>query len=291
MLHLNVPDLPNIAILAPGLLGASLGAASRKLGICARIDVWARREETREACARLPWCDAVHERPQDAVVHADLVWVCSPVASIPRLVGQIVDALREGAVVSDVGSTKDLLVRQCEQALGSRGVFVGSHPMAGSEKSGLEWADAALFEGRACFVTPGATVPEWAVARISDYWRALGMRVSQVSPAEHDRIVALVSHLPHLMASALAACLGECMDPDWKRFAGPGLRDTTRVASGSVDMWRDIAQHNRVNLDQALMRLIGQLEFLRTHLSEGRIEAVVELLEQGKCFRDSLNGA
>lgn len=280
---------PDIAIIAPGLLGASLGMASRKLNICGRIHVWARRQETRDLCRSLDWCDHVHEAIGEAVVEADLIWVCAPVCAIARLIHLMAPHLKQGAIVSDVGSTKSRLVPQCEKAIGERGIFVGSHPMAGSEKSGLEHAHADLFENRPCFITPGEQTPEVALQTVETYWKSLGMKVSRISPTEHDTIVSYISHLPHLVASSLASMLSETGQPHWKSFIGTGLLDTTRIASGNVGMWKDIIEHNREEIIPALGSMIAALEHLRVHIENGHSDALVEALEQGKRYRDSID--
>ena len=279
---------PDIAIVAPGLLGASLGAASRKFSICGQIHVWARREETRELCRSLDWCDCVHEVLSDAVAGADIVWVCAPVSAIAQLVHRFAPYLKSGAIVSDVGSTKRKLILQCEQAIGDHGVFVGSHPMAGSEKSGLAYAQAELYVDRPCFVTPSAHTPEQATRTIEAYWEALGMRVSRIAPDEHDNIVAYISHLPHLVASSLASMLADICKPHWKSFIGTGLLDTTRVASGNVEMWKDIIEHNREEILPALASMIAALEHLRVHVENGHPDALTEILEKGKRYRDKI---
>lgn len=282
-------ELPEIAIIAPGLLGASIGAASRKLNLSARINVWARREETRDACGALPWCDQVHSNIGDAVRHADMVWVCAPVASIPRLIQQFAPDLKLGAIVTDVGSTKAKLVKQCELAIGDRGIFVGSHPMAGSEKSGLEHAEVDLYSGKPCFVTPGEASTIEAVSAVEEYWKLLGMRTVCLSAKEHDRIVAYISHLPHLVASTLSALLFDRADDSWKDYVGAGVLDTTRVASGSVQMWKDIVADNRDEILPALSDMISSLEHLKAHVEGGHPDALEEVLSNGKHYRDGIN--
>lgn len=280
--------MPDIAIIAPGLLGASLGAASRKLQLCGKIHVWARRSETRETCKSLDWCDIVHDDISDAVKEVDLVWVCSPVSCIARLIHQFAPSLKSGAIVTDVGSTKHKLVKQCEQALGDKGVFVGSHPMAGSEKSGLQYATTDLYRGKSCFVTPHKSTPEHAIVTIEQYWVNLGMQTVRMDPLEHDRIVAHISHLPHLVVSTLSAMLYDKGETRWKQFVGSGLLDTTRVASGSVDMWKDIVSHNREEILPALSSMIAALEHLRVHVESGHPEALVDVLNKGKEYRESI---
>lgn len=279
---------PTIAILAPGLLGASLAAASKAAGLCERVHVWARRTETRDQCRAQPWCDHCFDTIEEAVAQADLIWVCAPVGAISRLVAQSAPSLKHGAIVSDVGSTKELLVGACERALAGRAHFIGSHPMAGSERSGLEHADALLYSGKPCFVTPTAQSDPAALNTVEAYWRALGMRVHQVTAIEHDRIVACMSHLPHVVAATLASKISEIGGDQWCEFAGSGLMDTTRVAAGSTPMWMDILRHNREQILPFLTEVIDGLEHVKVHLEHGQFDAVEQVLQSGKAFRERL---
>jgi len=251
--------------------------------------VWARREETRLQCQGEAWCDACYDMAEKAVKDADLVWICTPVGSTAQLAGKIAGHLKPGAVVSDVGSTKEKLVRQCELAIGDKGFFIGSHPMAGSEKSGTDNADAELYEGKPCFVTPDEQSNPDALEFVIDFWKALGMHVHVVSPQEHDHIVANISHLPHLVAASLAAKVSEIGTEQWKQFVGSGLMDTTRVAAGSVPMWMDIIDHNRTEILPALKEMIDALEHLKMHLESGNIQVVEDVLKAGKYYRESLD--
>ncbi len=253
------------------------------------IHIWARREETRLQCASKEWCDQCFESIEEAVKAADIIWICAPVGSIAQLVGRIAPHLKPMAIVSDVGSTKSKLVAQCEKALGDYGRFVGSHPMAGSEKSGTAFADRELYTGKPCFVTPAATSQADAVKVIETFWKDLGMTVHRVTPQEHDHIVACISHLPHLVASALAAKVAEMGGQDWNPFVSSGLLDTTRVAAGSVPMWMDIVDHNRDEILPVIREMIEALEHLRSHLHAGQYNAVEQILERGRSFRESLD--
>jgi len=274
-------------ILAPGLLGASLLMALKARGLAARTAAWARRPETRLACESQPWCDAVFSDPGDAVAEADLIVVCAPVEFIVPLLRDVAPRLREGALATDVGSTKSLVCREA-RGIDARGwEFVGSHPMAGSEKTGLENASAELFENRACFVTPlpGASVEKTELT--VRLWRELGMEVTSLSPEKHDEIVAHISHLPHLLASTLSSYLAT-RDDAWRNFAGGGLRDSTRIASGDPAMWKSIAAHNREEIIRALDGFESELQRLRSALHNDQFFEVLNLLERGKAYRDRL---
>ncbi len=279
-----------VTIIAPGLLGASLAAAMREKGMAGEIRIWARRAEVRKACQREDWCDCVFDDLEQSVVDADLVWIASPVGVVGRIARVIAPHLRKGAIVSDVGSTKSMIVEQCEAALADSGThFVGSHPMAGSEKSGHEYADASLFEGMPCFVTPTDQTENGALNQILEFWSLLGMELTETTPEVHDRIVASVSHLPHLVASALSYTLAKSVDSTWLKHAGNGLADTTRIASGSVPVWKDIIQQNREQIMPMLSSLILNLEEIKYRIEAGDADTLGEILEQGKSFRDQLN--
>ena len=276
-----------IAILGPGLLGASIMQAAKSRGLAGRLTAWSRREETREWCAGQPWCDAVFAAPEECVRGADLVVACVPVDRIGPVLAQVRPAMDADAVVTDVGSTKATVCRAAAAAL-SEEIFVGAHPMAGSEKSGAAHASPELFAGRVCFVTPTARSAEPVVARVEKFWEALGMRVVRETPEAHDRIVAQVSHLPHALAAALSALLA-AQPGDCGRFAGQGLRDTTRVAGGDPELWRAIFQENRPAVLAALAAYQQVLQRLYAALAAEDMAAVTALLEDGRLWRRKLD--
>jgi prephenate dehydrogenase len=273
-----------ITILGPGLLGASLLKAAKARGLCKSTAAWSRRAETRAKCEGQPWCDAVFADARKAVAKADLVIACTPVDTIVPLLEEIAPKLKAGTLVTDVGSTKSLICRLGRAALPKKVAFVGSHPMAGSEKGGLEHADAELFQGRACFVTPLVDTPAKDVDRVTRFWQALGMVVASATPEQHDEIVAHLSHMPHLLASAFCAYLGT-RNPAWVHFAGPGLRDTTRVAAGDPKLWTSIAMENREEILRALDGFETELLHLRSALRNAQPHAIQHLLERGRDFR------
>lgn len=273
-----------ITILGPGLLGASLLQAAKERGLCQSTAAWSRRAETRAKCEGQPWCDAVYADAGKAVAKADLVVACTPVDTIVPLLEQIAPKLKAGTLVTDVGSTKSLICRLGRAALPEKVGFVGSHPMAGSEKTGLEHARADLFEGRACFVTPLMSTPTKEVDKLVKFWKALGMEVTTATPEAHDEIVANLSHLPHLLASAFCAYLGT-RDPKWAHLAGPGLRDTTRIAAGDPALWKAITMENREEILRALDGFQKELDHLRAALHNRQPFAIQHILERGRDFR------
>ena len=276
-----------ISILAPGLLGTSLGLAVKKAQLARKVIVWGRRPEVRLRCAKESWCDGVCESPEEAARSADLVLICSPVQSIAPLLRQIVPALGAGAIVSDVGSTKSLVTRQCHAAMAGGSFFVGSHPMAGSEKSGMAHARPDLFRGKVCFVTPLPDTDSAAVESVLRFWIALEMEPVTLSPEAHDEIVANISHLPHLLASVLCQHLSR-QNPDWAAYAGPGLKDTVRIASGSPGLWKEIIAQNREEILRALSAFENELQSFKSQLANQNYLQILHALEKGKSYCDQL---
>ncbi len=277
-----------LTILAPGLLGASVAMAARQSGSARRIVVWARRPEVRVQLETLSWCDAVCPSPEEAARGAALVVICAPVENIPTLAAQIRPHLPASAIVTDVGSVKGELCRRIQSDYPAGGpVFIGSHPMAGSEKTGHEAGTAALFQGRACFVTPFDETPPAAVETLVRFWHALGCEITTMHPDRHDEIVAHVSHLPHLAAACLCSLLAT-KNPDWRNLAGPGLRDTTRVASGDPRLWRGILNANRDEVLRALRTYQDELQALHAALANRNDLELLAILERSKAWRDKL---
>jgi prephenate dehydrogenase len=277
-----------ITILAPGLLGASLGLAAHELSLARRINVWARRAESRETCKDGDWCDNAFADAAESVKGSDLVILCLPVDAIVPMIRTIAPHLRKGALVTDVGSTKSRICRLSARIVPEETEFIGSHPMAGSEKSGMAHASASLFKNRACLVTPLEDAGSAKVDALVRFWRALGMEVTSLSPEQHDEIVAQISHLPHLLASMI--CLHLSGKPEgWQAFSGNGLRDTTRIAAGNSEIWRSIFEENKDELLRAIDEFEGELASMRSALHNGEWARVRHLLELGKSYREGLD--
>ena len=248
-----------------------MALAARRHGLCARLALWSRDGAERETARRLGVADLVTHDLAGAARGADLVLLCVPPAALPALAARIAPHLEPGAAVSDVASVKAGLVEELTEIFqrpgetGSR--FVGAHPMAGAERHGLPSARADLFERCVCLLTPleGRTDPA-AVETVGAFWEGLGARVRRLTPRAHDDAVALVSHLPHLVAAALAGL----PEPLATACAGPGWRDMTRLAAGSPELWTEILSHNRAPVTYALRGMIS------------RLGEVLELLETGR---------
>jgi prephenate dehydrogenase len=277
--------LPQLTILAPGLLGGSVAQAARAAHAAQRIVLWARRPEARLKLRAQSWCDAVADTPEAAADGASLVVIASPVDRIAPLARQIAAALPAGAIVTDVGSVKGEIARLGHEALGARAHFVGSHPMAGSEKTGWEHGTAELFRGRTCFVTPLPATAAAATDTVAAFWHALGSEVVTVGADQHDEIVAHISHLPQMIASALCAFLAG-KNPAWRNYAGGGLRDTTRIAGSDAQLWRTILEQNRDEVLRALSQFQDELHHFRTALANRDFVELAARMERGRSYRD-----
>jgi prephenate dehydrogenase len=277
----------SLTVLAPGLLGGSVAKAARSRGIARHIRVWSRRAETRAEIKGQDWCDSVHDTAQAAVRGSEFVVICAPVDHIVPLVEQVRPALEPGAVVTDVGSVKSAICRGSHRVLGGQAHFVGSHPMAGSDRTGHAHAEAELFRGRPCFVTPLHETDATALERTIGFWRALDAVVVTETPERHDEIVAHVSHLPHVLASTLCSLLAR-RDPRWRELAGGGLRDTTRIAASDSDLWRGIFEQNREEVLRALSAFEDELAAMRAALANQDMLTVRSILERGREYRAGL---
>jgi prephenate dehydrogenase len=280
----------HVAILGPGLLGGSLALALRERSL-ARVSVWARRQTAIEEARARNCCDEASTDPASVVSRADVVVFATPIGAMPQLAREIAPHLKPGALVTDVGSVKLGICGELGVILSETAAdFVGSHPMAGSEQTGLASARPDLFDASVCIVTPDERTKQSVVQRTAEFWRAVGCRVRVLPPAEHDAIVASVSHLPHLLAAALVNSIA-ASTPAAFDFCGPGFRDTTRVASGPPAMWTEILAENRDAVRLSLDALIEKLRALSTLLSANspeRDSVMHQFLTEAKAQRDRL---
>lgn len=276
-----------VSILGGGLLGSSLAIALKNNKLCKKINLWSRSEDTRNKCSQKDWCDEVFDSPKEAVIGADLVMFCTTTETIPIIAKEVVGCLKSGSISSDVGSAKGEICRDCEKVFkGARGVFIGSHPMAGSEKAGVDHADPNIFLNRTCFVCANDSSDE-KVLRLASMWRTIGMTVAVVSPEDHDKIVASISHLPHMVSVNLAYIASANRDI-YKEFSGNGFLDTTRIAASDVDMWMSIISHNRKNIIEEMKRYKGTFEKFLTAIESGDVEFIKKILSESSIFRRDL---
>lgn len=278
-----------ITIVGVGLLGGSLGLAIRRHQLSSKVVGYVRRAASVAECRRVR---AVSEATQDlaaAVKDADLIVLCTPLAQMRALVEQMRPHLKRGVIVTDVGSVKSSVVRDVEALIArAGGHFVGSHPMAGAEKTGVTAARANLFDNSVCIITPTAKTNRAALKKVTDFWKAIGCRIMPLTPQAHDQLVSRTSHLPHLVAATLAgAVLHPAAPKQQAALCASGFRDTTRIASGSPEMWRDIALGNRKNLSRAVDGFVAELLKFQTALKRNDARAVAEYFEAAKQRRDA----
>jgi len=280
--------LDKLTIIGAGLLGGSIGLAARARGLAKRVSALVRRSGSVADCQALGIADEATLDPAAAVADADLIVLCTPISGMAGLAKRILPNLKPGAVVTDVGSTKQQLVSELTPLCAGAGThFVGSHPMAGSEQTGPNAARADLFEGAACVVTPADTTDAGALAAVNALWAGLGSCPLEMTPSLHDLLVARCSHLPHLLASALAK---RVLDPahgeQQAQLCATGFRDMTRLAAGSPVMWRDIVGSNREDILAAIDEFADELGQLRGLIAGDSPEAIEAWLHQAKVARD-----
>jgi len=275
---------PKVTIVGVGLIGGSIGLALRKRGLAKQIVGVGRRQVSLD---RALDCGAIDSATTDlaaGVAEADVVIVATPVASVVDDVCRALAAAPAGVLVTDVGSTKaDICTAVAKNDVASTN-FVGSHPLAGDHRSGPEHARADLLDGKTVVVTPTEATPLETTERAKTFWKSLGARVVQMPPEQHDRALATTSHLPHLVASALAASTPE----EWLPLAATGWADTTRVAAADPKLWAQIFAQNTPGVVEALDRLIEQLQTTRANLVADDVPQIEKFLHQAKRTRDAL---
>jgi prephenate dehydrogenase len=278
--------LGTLGVVGVGLLGGSVALAARQRRLAGRVVGCDRSEDVLHRAAGAHILDEATTDLAEAVREAELVVFCTPVDRIADQVLEAAPWCPPGAILTDVGSTKAGIVRQLTGRLPAGVTFIGSHPLAGSEKTGPEHARADLFENRLVVVTPGEDASGRATARLMAFWHTLGASVVPMRAELHDQALALTSHLPHLVASALAGVLPD----EWRFLTATGFRDTTRIAAGSPEMWQAILLANRECVLEALDRFRDRLERYRCALAAGDGAEVLRLWLEGKQVRESLTG-
>ncbi len=275
-----------ITVLGIGLLGASFALAAKKRGLCGSVMGFGRKEENLLRAKERGIIDSFESDPVIACADSDLVLFALPVGSFTDIAKRIVASLKERVIVTDVGSVKAGLVYEMERIL-SGVSFIGAHPIAGGEQSGIDTADADLFEGQRCIVTPTDKTDSEAMDKVMDIWRSLGSSVMTMSPEEHDKVLGAVSHLPHIVAYELMNAVDE-ISGSYLLYCGRGFKDITRIASSSPELWRDICMCNRENLVHFLNIFIGRLEEMKGSIAESDANSVELEFRRAKLLRDGL---
>jgi cyclohexadieny/prephenate dehydrogenase len=281
-----------LCIIGPGLIGGSIARMVRERGGIARhVVTFAASEASRARVRELGFVDEVADSLAEAVRGADGVILCIPVGAYGAVMAQIAPHLAEGCILTDAGSTKGSVVRDLSPLL-PRGVhLVPAHPMAGTEHSGPDSGFATLFEGRYCIITPLEGVPAEAVAKVRALWEAAGSLVETMDVATHDKVVAMVSHLPHLIAFTICGTADDLAEETREavlKFAASGFRDFTRIAASDVAMWRDVFLNNREALLEMLARFTEDAHALGRAVRYGETEFIEDRISRGRSIRRGL---
>jgi prephenate dehydrogenase len=276
--------LKTVAIVGVGLIGGAIGLALRERKLAERVVGIGRRQESLRIARRVGAVSNTTIDFDKGVAEAELVVVCTPVGRIVEDIRRAAEFCPEGTLITDAGSTKQKIVAAVGDNLPRGCRFLGSHPLAGSEKTGAAFATADLFEGRVAVLTPTKSTRAEDFDLLEDFWQSLGSVVVQMTPEEHDKALAVTSHLPHLAASALASIVPE----KFFRLAGAGLLDTTRIAASDSELWLQIFVQNRENILTALEQFGSKLSALHAALRDGGEEEILKILTLAKKNRDAL---
>ena len=268
-----------MTIIGVGLLGASLAKACKERDLVEEVAGYGRNRENLEKARALKIIDHCPADLAEAVKDADLIVLCTPVTTIIPLIQNMIARIRPGSLITDVGSVKEPIVKEAEKLVPKGVFFVGSHPIAGGENSGLEASTANLYQGAKCIVTPTDKTNNSALEKISALWQAVGMQIINLSAEEHDFVFGAVSHLPHIVVYALMNTLGSLRTQDNREvtaFSGAGLKDITRIASSDPVMWRDICLSNRNHSLDLIDRFQNKLDEIRSTIEKGDGQALKE---------------
>ncbi|HMD64314.1 MAG TPA: prephenate/arogenate dehydrogenase family protein [Stellaceae bacterium] len=288
---MNAKLFDRVALIGVGLIGSSLARALRRDSPETEIVACARRAETLAAVRRLALADAATDDPAAAVAGADLVVIATPLSAYAEIGETIAPVLKEGAILTDVGSVKQAVIRDLLPHV-PRGVhFVPGHPVAGTEHSGPEAGFAELFRDRRCILTPLPETASEAVAAVGRMWQSFGMHVVTMSADHHDKVLAMTSHLPHLIAYTIvgtATNLEESLKSEVIEFSASGFRDFTRIAASDPVMWRDIFLNNREAVLEIVQRFTEDLTALQRAIRWGEGDKLQELFTRTRAIRRSI---
>ncbi len=280
-----------VALIGVGLIGSSLARVFRSRGIVQEIAVAARSQATLDRVVELELADSVHGDLVQAVADAELVILCSPVGSYDAIASVIGPHLKAGVIVTDVGSVKQAVIRDVDQYLPDGVHFVPGHPIAGTEKSGPDAGFAELFDGRWCILTPPPGADQHAVEAVSELWRRCGSMVEIMEPGHHDKVLAITSHLPHLIAYTIvgtATDLEASERAEVIKFSAGGFRDFTRIAGSDPVMWRDVFLNNREAVLEMLQRFSEDITALQRAIRWGEGETLEALFLRTREIRQGV---
>lgn len=285
------PVVDTLALVGFGLIGSSIARAARLTGAARRIVACDVSTAARRTIAKLELADAVLSDPAKAAAGADLVIVCSPLSTYAKLGKTLGKALKPGAILSDVGSVKRPAIDELGAHLPAGRHLVPAHPIAGTENSGPEAGFAELFDGRWCIVTPARGASKQAAAKVEAFWRRLGSKTARMTPAHHDRVLAITSHVPHLIAYTIvntASDLEGTLRAEVIKYSASGFRDFTRVAASHPVMWRDVFLANKDAVLEMMGRLYEDIALMQKAIRHDEGETLERLFAKARKIRRSI---
>lgn len=279
-----------LTVIGVGLIGGSLALALREAGFVGEVVGCGRGKPNLEKALELGIVDRYERDPVKAVDGADVVFLATPVRTLDAVVAEIAPALKPGAIVTDGGSVKGEVLRKIEPLIPQGVHFVAGHPIAGTEKSGAEAAFASLYRGKRCILTPNRQSDPQAIEAVTAMWQAAGSEVVCMSDEKHDRVLAAISHLPHMVAYSLVNAVGsyDHYEENILEYSAGGFRDFTRIASSDPTMWRDIAQANQAALLEMMEQFEASFAELKEDVRKGEPERLFEFFLRSKELRDAI---
>ena len=288
---MSAPVFEKIALIGLGLIGSSLGHAIKWAGLAGHISGHARSAETRDAALKIGFIDSAYESAQEACLNADLIVLCVPLGAYGAVAQDIASSLEPGAILTDVGSVKVAAIRDIKPHLPDGVHLIPGHPIAGTEQSGPHAGFAELFDQRWCILTPEEGADRQAIQKLSDFWQACGSNVEIMSAEHHDLVLAITSHVPHLIAYNIvgtAADLEEVTRSEVIKFSAGGFRDFTRIAASDPTMWRDVFLSNKDAVLEMLGRFNEDLSALQRAIRWDDGDALFDLFTRTRKIRRSI---
>lgn len=285
-----MPLINRLAVVGVGLIGGSLARVLREKGEVGEIVGIGRGAVNLQRAVELGVIDRYEHDLKKGVLDADMVFLATPVCTIADIVSEIAPVLHSGAIVTDGGSVKEEITLRCEQLLSAGRYFVGGHPIAGTEKSGVDASFSSLYKGKRCILTPTATTDAMALAKVVKMWELAGSEVVLMDPRKHDKVLAAISHLPHMVAYSLVNAVGDYdgCDENILKYSAGGFKDFTRIASSDPVMWRDIALQNRTALLEMMDFFAANHAELRSLVAESDGEGLERFFKRSRDHRESI---
>lgn len=276
-----------VTIIGVGLIGASLSLAMKKNKLCGTVCGFGRNRENLIRAKERGIIDSFESDPVSACKDSDLIMLSSPVGSFQDIVKKASVSFKKGAVVTDAGSVKGKLVYEIEKIMPEGVHYIGGHPIAGSDRSGIDVSSEALFRDAKYIITPTKNSDAGSLQAVTDLWESLGSEVITMTPEDHDKVYAAVSHLPHLIAYNIMNTVAE-IDTSYLEFCGQGFKDSTRIASSSSELWRDICMMNRENLIEMITVFQKNLETLGQYLRASDADSIEKEFSKARTLRESI---